>query len=453
MRRTRASRLSALAIGAVCASMAGLAGCTAGGSSKAGGAPVEAGDGVVTLRFASGELRPFDQVFQRAVARRSGGRLRLVIVRYNTGSPATDDTLARDLEAGRLDVADVASRVWESHGVDGFQVFQEPFLISSRALLDRAVTAVAPRLLRNLSKHGITGFAIVPRSVRYVFSKRPLTSPRQFRGMRIRISPSPTTERALRALGAQPVSTLQSGPDVVVALRTGAIDAVESDMQLATINGYVRAAPYVLAAAPLFVKTTTLAASAARLRKLDARAPEWLAGAAADAAAAATLAGEGDRFAWGAACGQGLRALESKPAAIDALRLAERGVARRLAGNSATVFALDQIGLLATQAPRRDAWETCHAAAAHVSPTAVIDGVYASGGSILRIRDGRYAITRAGEAGSVSVAAGRAMLISDAGVAPSTYQVESSGRELRWQFVSGRRGPAILTRSVWLRTG
>jgi len=133
MLQPRASRSNALVAVLLCASAAVLAGCSTGGSGKAGGAAASA-DEVVTLRFAAGETRPFDQLFAEAVARRSGGRIRLAFVQYDAPSTSVDVLIARDLEAGRLDVADVASRAWESEGVNGFQAFQEPFPDNRRVL-------------------------------------------------------------------------------------------------------------------------------------------------------------------------------------------------------------------------------------------------------------------------------------------------------------------------------
>jgi hypothetical protein len=281
------------------------------------------------------------------------------------------------------------------------------------------------------------------------------------RGARIRINESPTSERVIRALGARPTSAIRSGPPVIAALQSGALDAVEADMEASTTKGYIRVAPYVLASAPLFAKTTTLVAATARLRRLDPRARLWLASAAADAVAAATAAEGGDRSAWSAACGQGLRPLEVAPAALMLLRLTERGVAGRLARDPATALALDRIGLLATAEPRRDPWSTCQGEASQLSPTAAIDGTYTLGGSAIRIRRGRYAILRPVihpvEVGSVTVSSGLATLIPDdaaeGGEGSSAYRYRRTGRELRWVFVSGRRWPAWLTRGAWLRAG
>ena len=124
-------------------------------------------------------------------------------------------------------------------GSCAFRAYQDPFLISSRELLDAAVTGpVATGLLATLKPAGITGLAIAPDSIRYLYSTRPLTTPAQFNGAKIRINDSATTSEVLTALGAIPVTDLASGPPAVQALRDGTLTAIESNPVNAMENGY-----------------------------------------------------------------------------------------------------------------------------------------------------------------------------------------------------------------------
>ena len=153
----------------------GLAGCSlGGGSSKAGGpAPTPSASGrTVTIKFASGNPAIGQAEFLKQLTRASGGRLRAEPVRYETDAPDVDQVIVRDLLDGRIDVADVAARAWESVGVTGLRAFQSPFLLTSDALLDRATgdRRVTRPLLRSMEWVKVTGLAVVPGGVRYVFA-------------------------------------------------------------------------------------------------------------------------------------------------------------------------------------------------------------------------------------------------------------------------------------------
>ena len=392
-----------------------VAGCSGPGAGKAGGPPAAAPNGTITLTFASANPLPVDTAFVTLVDQDSGGHLKLRTVYYDARSTSVDQTIAADLQKGKLDVGDVGSRAWESLGVSAFRAYQDPFLITSRELLDAAVTGrVAAGLLATLKPAGITGLAISPDSIRYLYSTRPLTTIAQFSGAKIRINDSATTGEVLRALGATPVTDIASGPQAVQALRDGTLTAVESNPDSAIANGYVQVAPYVVVNAPLFAKTTTFAVNSARLARLPARDAGWLRQAARQAAATEATSAT-DRADWGTLCGQGLKPLALTGQQFTALQNAEAPTYADLAGDPPTALAVDRIGGLATSQPRMDAWATCHGAGVAGSPTKVLDGSYEftitqaevvasgdcadcgnAGTTLVVIHDGRFAGTGVG---------------------------------------------------------
>ena len=294
----------------------------------------------------------------------------------NARSVSVDQTVAADLQKGKLDLGDVGSRAWESLGVIAFRAYQDPFLISSRELLDAAVTGrVAARLLATLKPTGITGLAIAPDSIRYLYSTRPLTTPAQFSGAKIRINDSATTSEVLTALGVTPVTGIATGPPAVQALRDGTLTAIESNPENAMENGYVQVAPYVVVNAPLFAKTDTFAINSAQLARLPARDAGWLRQAAQQAAATEATSAT-DRTRWGSLCGQGLKPLAVTEQQLTTLQNAEAPTYADLASDPQTALAIDRIGGLATSEPRMDSWATCHGAGLATSPTRALDGSY-----------------------------------------------------------------------------
>jgi TRAP-type transport system periplasmic protein len=460
-------------------------GCSGTGTSKSGGAPETASHGTNTLTFASADPLPVDATFANLVAKDSGGHLKLRTVYYNARSTSVDQTIAAAVRSGKLDVGDVGSRAWESLGVEAFRAYQDPFLVTSRELLDKAVTGrVAAGLLATLKPVKITGLAIVPDSIRYLFSTRPLTTPAQFYGAKIRINESDTTGEVLDVMGAVPVTDVAGGPPAAQALRDGKLTAIESDPVNAMENGYVQAAPYVLVNAPLFAKTTTFAASSAVLARLPARDAGWLR-QAAQQAAATRASSAADRVMWASLCGQGLKPLTVTQQQFDALHTAEASTYADLAADPQTALAVDRIGGLAADpgVPRMDNWATCHGAGVGASPIKVLDGTYGvtvtqadvvasgdcrdcgnAGTFTLAIHDGRYALyhpvqlhanpsepsvadqaawkpTDPVEVGTISITGNTATLVPETnqqnGSETSVYTFELFRGLLTWHLLSG----------------
>jgi len=372
-RRGPTWRAALTAVAAVSALIA--AGCTTAGSSKSGGTP-QAPHGTTVLTFATANVVGVDSAFMSLVAKDSQGHLKLKMRPYDSYATNVDQKIAADLKSGKVAIGDLGSRAWESLGVDAFRAYQDPFLVTSRGMLDKAVSGpLAAGLLATLRPAKITGLAIVPDSIRYLFATRPLTSPQQFVGAKIRISQSQTTSEIITALGATPVTSVRGGPPAAQALRDGTLTAIEASPLNAMQNGYLKAAPYVLVNAPLFAKTTTLAASSTAMARLPAQDVSWLKEAAQQAAAAQANS-SADRLDWASMCGQGVKPLAITPRQFDALHAAEATTYADLAGDPQTTLAVARLGAQATRAPRMDPWATCHGVGVTGSATPKLDGTY-----------------------------------------------------------------------------
>ncbi len=484
----RRTPFQTVALASLACLAASVSGCSLGdGASKSGGpSPSTDADRPITLRFASGDPSVTTMTFVRELARISGGRLRAVLERYDDDATDTDQQIARDLAAGRLDVADVAARAWESQRATAFRALQSPFLITSDELLDRVVSdrRISDPLLRSLQSLDVTGLALTPRGVRYLFAtERPLDRPNAFRGARIRVNQSPTTNDIVTALHARPDTAVRSGRDVVNALRTGRLDAVEADMRLAAFSGYARGAPHVAAA--LFPKVTALVANTNRLTQLGSQATDWIREAAQRAAEAERA--RDHRSAWSAACGGGLKPVNPSPAQLDALHAAQLDTYSQLDGDVHAAVVIDRIGLLATESARVDPWARCNNNAPIRSQTKVIDGTYEvtitqadldrtgtepgnDGDYRIHIGNGRYAILHMRDAvdpewpgwdfkrdpvevGSVLLKGDRALFRPETSIAvggtPNTYRFELFRDRLRWRHVSGPDDFVLYTRHPW----
>jgi TRAP-type C4-dicarboxylate transport system substrate-binding protein len=237
MSRAVLGKLIGILLGCAVASMAAT-GC--GSRADKAGNP----EAPVILRVAD----PYDititdsealQWIVKRVNRISHGKLQIRIV-YNAAGDriaGVEAQVARMVERGQFDLGWIGTRAWDELGIKSFQALQAPFLITDYALLDRILTGpLAGRMLTGLPSRSFVGLVLVPDRMRHPNGlTRPLVSPADFKGARIRDIPSRATDALLRALGAVPVHI--AGADFNDAVVHHRIDGQE----LAIVNsfGYV----------------------------------------------------------------------------------------------------------------------------------------------------------------------------------------------------------------------
>jgi len=112
-------------------------------------------------------------------------------------------------------------------GAREFEVFDLPFIIPSTVAL-RKVTegAIGKKLFDKLDTKGITGLAYWDNGFKIMSANRPLKTPADFQGLKMRIQSSKVLEAQFRALGALPQVLAFS--EVYQALQTGVVDGSEN---------------------------------------------------------------------------------------------------------------------------------------------------------------------------------------------------------------------------------
>ena len=112
-------------------------------------------------------------------------------------------------------------------GVKEFEAFDLPYIFPSKAAL-YAVTEgpVGRDLLRKLQSKGITGLAYWDNGFKVMSANRPLLTPADFRGLRMRIQSSTVLDAQMRALGARP--QVMAFSEAYQALETGVVDGTEN---------------------------------------------------------------------------------------------------------------------------------------------------------------------------------------------------------------------------------
>jgi C4-dicarboxylate-binding protein DctP len=112
-------------------------------------------------------------------------------------------------------------------GVKEFEAFDLPYIFPTKAAL-YAVTEgrIGMSLLKKLEPKGITGLAYWDNGFKVMSANRPLHTPADFRGLRMRIQGSKVLDVQMRALGATPQVLAFS--EVYQALKSGVVDGTEN---------------------------------------------------------------------------------------------------------------------------------------------------------------------------------------------------------------------------------
>lgn len=179
-----------------------------------------------------------DQInhFATEVKRISNGQLVIEPVWHAAGDTegGWDQAVARLVVAGGLDMGMIPARAWDTEGVTSLRALQAPFLLTSNDLVGQVVKAdMANEMLAGLDKAGVTGLALVPESLREIFSfGKPFLSLRDFQGTTVRTPKSDTSFKVFKALGA--TADDPNGDAFDNAIANGAVAAAEVSLPLAS---------------------------------------------------------------------------------------------------------------------------------------------------------------------------------------------------------------------------
>jgi C4-dicarboxylate-binding protein DctP len=121
-------------------------------------------------------------------------------------------------------------RRWPSSarwGAKEFEVFDLPFIFDNYAELHKVTQGpVGKQLMAKLEPKGIKGLAFWDNGFKSFSANKPLKSPDDFKGLKMRIQSSKVLEAQMRAVGALP--QVMAFSEVYQALQTGVVDGTEN---------------------------------------------------------------------------------------------------------------------------------------------------------------------------------------------------------------------------------
>jgi len=263
--------------------------------------------------------------------------------KFEKASISADADAITALRHGDGDIGVVASRGFDSAGVSDFHALVAPMEIDSMALQEEVLRSpIASQMLTGVSQLGLVGVGLLPGPMRQPDGiTRRLVKVADFRGARIGISRSVVSQRAMRALGADPVETLFEGADVStldgIEIQAGGVEQYRSTVRSITRN------------VDLWPRPLVVVANQASWTRLRPEQRQWLMdgisatqrGTAAvqqDVAGVADLCRRGD-----------IQLVEASTADLSGLRRAFDPVYAWLRGNPLTSGYLDDIDALKTR--------------------------------------------------------------------------------------------------------
>lgn len=195
-----------------------LAGCRASGE-------------VTVLKLGHG-LDPSHSVHQameylaERVWEKSGGRMRVDI--YPSQQLGTERECLELLQIGSLAMTKVSASVLEGFA-PSFKVYSLPYLFRDEEHRFRVLEGpIGKRLLREGEKFWLRGLCYYDSGTRSFYTKeRPIRTPEDLSGLKIRTQESPTSVRMVQALGAS--ATPIAWGELYTALQQGVVDGAENN--------------------------------------------------------------------------------------------------------------------------------------------------------------------------------------------------------------------------------
>jgi TRAP-type C4-dicarboxylate transport system substrate-binding protein len=236
--KTRLPRWLAVTVVA-CMTLAGAA-CGASSNDKAGGT-VDIKPRVLTLAsptFANPQISAYADELSQI----TDGKLTVEIKGdWRRGDTRFEARTIRDVKAGKVDMAWVGARVFDTLGVESFQALVAPLLIDSYELEARVFEQGIPqRMVEAVDRLGVVGIGVLPGPMRKLLGlSHPFVHPRDFAGEVVGMQDSEVARKTLKVLGARPRSVTSGTLD--------GLDGYEQQLQSIEGNSYDAEAEYVTA--------------------------------------------------------------------------------------------------------------------------------------------------------------------------------------------------------------
>lgn len=172
--------------------------------------------------------------------RRSDGAMRVRIFPNNQMGSERETTEL--LQNGALDMAKGSGSALEPFA-DSYSVFNLPYLFNDQDHFNEVVYGeIGDEIMASTEDKGFVAIGAYVAGTRSFYASKPIESPADLEGMKIRVQSSPTVIRMMELLGASP-TPLPFG-EVYTALQQGVVDGAENNVPSYVQTRHVEQASY-----------------------------------------------------------------------------------------------------------------------------------------------------------------------------------------------------------------
>jgi C4-dicarboxylate-binding protein DctP len=163
--------------------------------------------------------------FKELAEKYSNGRVKVEV--YPNSQLYKDKEEVEALQLGAVQMLAPSLAKFGPLGVREFEVFDLPFILPSKAALRKVTEGpLGKTLFKKLETKGIIGLGYWDNGFKIMSANKPLRTPDDFKGLKMRIQSSKVLEAQMRALGAIP--QVMAFSEVYQAMQTGVVDGSEN---------------------------------------------------------------------------------------------------------------------------------------------------------------------------------------------------------------------------------
>ena len=163
--------------------------------------------------------------FKELAEKATKGRVKVEV--YPNSTLYKDKEELEALQLGAVQMLAPSLAKFGPLGVKEFEVFDLPYIFPGKDVLYRVTEGpIGKELFKKLEPKGITGLAYWDNGFKVMSANKPLRTPADFKGLKMRIQSSKVLDAQMRQLGANP--QVMAFSEVYQALQTGVVDGTEN---------------------------------------------------------------------------------------------------------------------------------------------------------------------------------------------------------------------------------
>ena len=167
------------------------------------------------------------EYFKKIVEERTKGQVKVEV--YANSTLFKDKEELEALQLGTVQMLAPVPGKFGPLGVKEFEVFDLPYIFKDIDAVHRFARGPGgTSLLKKLESRGVVGLSYWDNGFRVMSANKPLHTPADMRGLKMRINSSKVNAAIMKAAGAQPQSLAFS--EVYQALQTGVVDGTEGPL-------------------------------------------------------------------------------------------------------------------------------------------------------------------------------------------------------------------------------